>query len=176
MSWAALAAGLQADRALRSVLTETLAASPFAAFVWETPAVSARSTASPFEMVVVSAPQLSRAEPSPVAFAEHLERDEEEEVCTFANLGGDAVLVVPRARTDYAAYGHLAAFLRSGPERQLDALWQAVGAALEAAWARSPAGLWLSTSGGAVPWLHVRLDARPKYYRHGPYRAPVLAG
>ncbi|MFY0533025.1 DUF6940 family protein [Nannocystis pusilla] len=36
---------------------------------------------------------------------------------------------------------------------------------------RSSAWVWLSTSGSAVPWLHVRLDARPKYYVFGPYRA-----
>ncbi|MGI9175867.1 MAG: DUF6940 family protein [Rhodothermales bacterium] len=24
--------------------------------------------------------------------------------------------------------------------------------------------MWLSTAGGGVSWLHVRLDSRPKYY------------
>ena len=30
--------------------------------------------------------------------------------------------------------------------------------------------IWLSTAGMGVPWLHVRLDSRPKYYAFGPYR------
>ncbi len=30
--------------------------------------------------------------------------------------------------------------------------------------------VWLSTAGGGVPWLHVRLDNRPKYYSYRPYR------
>jgi len=30
--------------------------------------------------------------------------------------------------------------------------------------------VWLSTAGAGVPWLHVRLDDRPKYYHYGPYR------
>ena len=30
--------------------------------------------------------------------------------------------------------------------------------------------LWLSTSGAGVAWLHVRLDDRPKYIQHAPYR------
>jgi hypothetical protein len=30
--------------------------------------------------------------------------------------------------------------------------------------------VWLSTAGGGVAWLHVRLDDRPKYYAHAPYR------
>ena len=29
---------------------------------------------------------------------------------------------------------------------------------------------WLSTAGMGVAWLHVRLDQRPKYYAHRPYR------
>ncbi len=33
--------------------------------------------------------------------------------------------------------------------------------------------LWVSTAGLGVSWLLVRLDARPKDYRHAPYeRAP----
>ncbi|MDC0672991.1 DUF6940 family protein [Nannocystis radixulma] len=169
VSWAAFAAGLRGDPRLRSLLTATLAACPFAGFFWETPAVAAATTGSPFEMVVVAAPHLTRTLASPEAFAEHLEPGPSD-VRTFANLGGDAVLVVPRGLVDAAAYGHLAAFVRAAPVAQIDALWQAVGAALAAAWARSPAPVWLSTSGSAVPWLHVRLDARPKYYAHAPYR------
>ena len=28
---------------------------------------------------------------------------------------------------------------------------------------------WVSTAGGGVAWLHVRLDSAPKYYTHRPY-------
>jgi hypothetical protein len=30
--------------------------------------------------------------------------------------------------------------------------------------------VWLSTAGGGVSWLHVRLDDQPKYYGFEPYR------
>ena len=30
--------------------------------------------------------------------------------------------------------------------------------------------VWLSTAGGGVAWLHVRLDDRPKYYSYAPYK------
>lgn len=32
--------------------------------------------------------------------------------------------------------------------------------------------VWLSTAGMGVSWLHVRLDARPKYYGFAAYREP----
>jgi hypothetical protein len=42
-----------------------------------------------------------------------------------------------------------------------------------AAWLETrPLPLWVSTSGLAVPWLHLRLDARPKYYGFEPYKRP----
>lgn len=30
--------------------------------------------------------------------------------------------------------------------------------------------VWLNTAGGGVPWLHIRLDDQPKYYRYQAYR------
>ncbi|MBN8228355.1 hypothetical protein JYK02_12670 [Corallococcus macrosporus] len=178
VSWAAFAAGLRTEPALRSALSETLADCPYPAFFWETPAVSAAGTGTPFEMVLVSAPSLAGTKASPVAFAEQLQLEDRSgpEVRTFANLGGDATLVVPRAMADSESYGHLAAFVRAAPASQVHALWQAVGEALTAAWARGPAPVWLSTSGSGVPWLHVRLDARPKYYKHAPYRVRPAHG
>ena len=80
---------------------------------------------------------------------------------------GDATLVVPSPRGPDAAYGHLAAFVRGASEAQNHALWEAVGEAVEERLNQRP--LWLSTAGGGVSWLHVRLDARPKYYAYRPY-------
>ena len=41
---------------------------------------------------------------------------------SFANRGGDAILVVPCPLVEPSAYGHLAAFVRLAPERQRQAL------------------------------------------------------
>ena len=89
---------------------------------------------------------------------------------TFTNLGSDALLVVPSAMAPEQAYVDLASFSRGAPRQQQLALWRAVGQAVEACSARGP--FWLNTAGGGVAWLHVRLDDRPKYYAHQPYRNP----
>jgi hypothetical protein len=89
-------------------------------------------------------------------------------VVAFANLRGDALLVVPCPAGDAGAYGHLAAFVREAPEAQRDALWREVGEAMARRVGARP--VWLSTAGAGVSWLHVRLDDRPKYYGHEPYR------
>jgi hypothetical protein len=64
------------------------------------------------------------------------------EVVSFDNLGSDALLIVPCPVSASTNYS------------------QRVGS--------QP--LWLSTAGGGVDWLHIRLDDRPKYYRHMPWR------
>jgi hypothetical protein len=54
-----------------------------------------------------------------------------------------------------------------GPERVLRA---AIGEAI-AGW--SGAGPpWVRTAGLGIPWLHARLDIRPKDFRHAAYRSP----
>jgi len=116
----------------------------------------------PFECVVLEAPRLAKSVADPSAFAEHLHAP----INTFNSLGGDATLIAPSAT---GSYPHFAAFLRTAPESQVDALFQAVGDAI----ARWPGAAppWVSTAGMGVPWLHVRLDTRPKYYQHAPYRS-----
>jgi hypothetical protein len=106
--------------------------------------------------------------PDSSAFSEHFSTSSAEQVVTFSNLSGDAVLVVPLPVAQNEAYTHLAVFLRQAPAEQISALWRNVGHALEARLSNAP--VWLSTAGMGVSWLHVRLDSRPKYYRHEPYK------
>ena len=144
-----------------SWFSSLLAESSFAAFRWETPAVDASTATEPFEFVLLDARGLA-PRPDPGAFADAFRRKPDADVVEFANLGGDAILIVPRPIAPPAAYGHLAAFVRNGPESQRQALWRAVGDAMRRRVGSKP--VWLSTAGAGVSWLHVRLDDRPKYY------------
>lgn len=65
------------------------------------------------------------------------------------------------------AFAYLAAFSRSAPLAQQHDFWQRVGLAVVNGVGELPS--WASTSGLGVYWLHVRLDARPKYYTFRPY-------
>jgi hypothetical protein len=159
--------GWQSDAALRSMFNTLLAAAPFSAFRWETPPVTSATLTRPFEFVLLDSPGLARR-PDPDAFAEHFSGSCEAGVVAFPNLGGDAILIVPCLTTVPSAYGHLATFVREAPEPQRHALWQLVGEKM--AWRVGVRPVWLSTAGGGVSWLHVRLDDRPKYYGFGPYR------
>jgi hypothetical protein len=87
---------------------------------------------------------------------------------SFQNLGGDATLIVPGPLAGATAYCHLAAFVRQAPTAQQHALWQLTAQVVKQQVGRTP--LWLSTAGAGVPWLHIRVDASPKYYSFAAYR------
>jgi hypothetical protein len=108
---------------------------------------------------------VARIEPSPRAFRAHFGPGP---VACFDSLGRDARLIAPRPPGDF---GHLWSFLESAPGAQIDALFDAVSAELSAWFEHTDRPVWLNTHGLGVPWLHVRLDSRPKYYGPGPYRS-----
>jgi hypothetical protein len=151
----------------RSYFSAQLSSVPFSAFRWETPSVTTTSIERYFECVLVDDPGLERT-PDIAAFSEYFISDAVDDIAVFPNLGNDAILVVPRPITDDSTYGHIAAFLRNAPEYQRDALWKSVGLAMLMRLSSKP--VWLSTAGGGVAWLHVRLDSRPKYYSYVPYK------
>jgi hypothetical protein len=157
----------QHDADFRSFFIALLAKAPFVAFRWETPSITVANSERPFEFVLLDSPELAR-KPDPSAFGEHFGNGAKQGVVAFANLGKDAVMVVPCPQGIPSAYGHLAAFVRHAPESQKHELWTLVGEAMFRRLGTAP--VWLSTAGAGVPWLHVRLDDKPKYYGHEPYR------
>ncbi|MEL7024159.1 MAG: hypothetical protein AAGL69_10465 [Pseudomonadota bacterium] len=158
---------LRDDPQFRSILIAALVESPFSAYRWETPSVTRETADRDFEFVLLGAPGLKRA-PDPSVFAEHFKADVERSVVAFENLGGDAMMVVPCPVGDSSKYCHLADFVRTAPQAQAHALWQAVGEKASARLSHRP--MWINTAGGGVAWLHVRMDSTPKYYHHAPYR------
>ncbi|TGD74314.1 hypothetical protein E4634_09350 [Mangrovimicrobium sediminis] len=169
LGFAAALAAWQEDESFRGAFIDSLEASPFAAFRWETPALSRSLAAREFEYVLLDSPWLDVA-PDRATFAAYFEAGEDTPgIVQFANLGGDAQLVVPSPRGPAHCYPHLAAFVRGAPARQVHALWAAVGRVVAAELDARPR--WLSTAGGGVAWVHVRLDDTPKYYGHAAYRS-----
>ena len=163
----------QASRAFRQFFSATLAACPFDAFLWETPPVTTDTLDQPFESVLTASVSLACSSPDPTPFRTHFAARPSEPVLTFLNLGGDALLIVPAPVAEVHCYTHLARFLRAAPSEQVDAFWSSVGQALRDRVSR--ASTWLSTAGMGVSWLHLRLDSRPKYYRHAPYKTERLS-
>lgn len=157
------------DGNFRRFYAQLLAESSFDAYRWETPALTTESAAHPFEFVLLNAPRFCHRKTDPITYRNYFTADDTDfGVVSFANLSGDATLIVPSPRTEVAAYGHLAAFLRRAPAPQVEAFWCVVSRTITPLIGDRPR--WLSTAGGGVAWLHARVDSRPKYYGYEPYR------
>jgi hypothetical protein len=156
----------QHDIAFSKYFTSTLVDSRFHAFRWETPPINQANKSRKFEFTLLDEPRLARR-PDEQTFAEHFAKGESDEVVVFPALGKGTTLISPKPTYEATIYSDLASFLRSASESQSTALWQAVGHAMSDHISDEP--LWLSTAGGGVAWLHVRLDRRPKYYGYEPY-------
>ena len=164
--WADVNGDGSLDRAFHSQVLSDL---PLNAYRWETPVVDLQRFDRPFEFVVLDDPSLDRPEDGS-AFRRHFDTATDEQmVLTFQNLGRNAVLVVPTLGGEQVNHCHLASFLNTCTASQESLLWHHVGKAMLKRVSDLP--VWLSTAGGGVPWLHVRLDNKPKYYGHRPYRA-----
>ena len=162
------------DRTFRQFFIELLAEAPFTAYFWETPRVTTGTADQAFEFVLVDSPKLVAVTPDIVAFEDHFATvRSDDHVVSFSNLRGDALLVVPCPIASPDLYNQLAVFSRNAPMAQQHALWQRVGESVKAKLGDQP--LWVSTSGLGVYWLHVRLDAFPKYYSFAPYQVPHLS-
>jgi hypothetical protein len=169
LSFADALEALRCDEGFRAFLLTQLRGAPFPAFFWETPPVTQATIAGPFEYVIIAAPGLGGATADPRPFARQFAgAGSSETVISFENLGGDAVLIVPRCLGASDAYAHLAVFLRSAPMAQQHELLAVTASRSLKALTDRP--LWISTCGLGVFWLHVRLDNRPKYYSHAPFR------
>jgi hypothetical protein len=162
-------AGWQDSSECRALFLNVLAQARFAAFFWEMPPIARGLLDIPYECVLIESRALAQIEPDAHAFIALFDRMEET-VAAFPNLGGDALLVVPRSIGEISAYAHLAAFVRSGPEDQKHDFLRALGRAAAKRLHESDKPVWISTSGLGVGWLHARLDSWPKYYQHAAYR------
>jgi hypothetical protein len=162
---------LDRDASFREYLTQLLAGSTNAAFRWETPPISETNLDRPFEFVLTNDPNLD-TRPEPRAFASYFAgSNANAAVLAIPNLSKTATLVVPRQLDEAATYTHFARFLRSAPSHQAHALWRCVAETAQHQLSAVPQ--WISTAGGGVAWLHVRIENEPKYYSYRPYADAV---
>ena len=169
MTFSQVISGWRTDESFVAEWVAQLTEIPFDAYCLETPPLTNRMLSEPFECVFVDSPLLARQEADSQPFQEHFRKSNGS--VAFQSLGKDALLVAPCPVNESTCYTHLAAFLRSAAKEEARQLWRTVAQGLEERLA-DDAPIWLSTAGLGVSWLHVRMDTRPKYYRHRAYASP----
>lgn len=156
---------LRDDPSFRASIADILRSSAFAGYFLELPVIAPFTRHLPSELVLVESAAVAGLRANSAPFANLFAQDSAD-ILVSPSLAGDSTLVIPRPEPGVDA-AHLARFARTARPERLDALLRAWGQAC-VAWNERP--MWLSTSGLAVYWLHLRIDPRPKYYAHLPYR------
>jgi hypothetical protein len=171
LSWQVVVDGLARESGIHEMLTGAIRGTRWPAVFFECTPLRRGTLDLPFEAVVLDAPNLASLRPDPTPFRRVLDPlQDRPEVTTIRNVSGDAMLVVPAPAGPAANYTHLAAFLRTAADVQLRAFWRTTGERLQQHLDTSEEPVWLNTSGLGVAWTHLRLDLRPKYYKHAPFR------
>lgn len=157
-SWSAVAMGLSSQSDFRQLWNQTWADIPFD-FLWQPVPIHPNfTTTHPFFAILIPS-SFGRANPKP--YQEYLQNlKPHEQVATFSNLSGDALLVIPKATGNY---GHIAAFCRLASVDLQQALWKRVGEIAQNAIEKEDS-IWCNTHGHGVTWMHVRFDQRLKYF------------
>jgi len=168
LSWKEVIGLWQRDPLFADYFTQILLSKQLPAIYWESIPFKQATLNLTYECVVIESHSLSRlSEGNSKSFSGHLKKSPDSVIIAFENLGGDAMLVVPNGKAENCP--HLAAFLKNSPKDDIRELWKRVGEKIEERIVDKQV-LWVSTAGDGVPWLHVRLDSRPKYYHHQPYK------
>lgn len=157
---------LQSTGSFIQFFNKLLQSSEFEGCFWEVKPVNEQTLDQPFEFVLVESKRIAQKRPDPRPFLEHLNKADL--AAAFPNLGRNAQLIAPAISGKPKQYAHIAGFVRHAPDEQILAFWQLVGQEFEQS--IGPENKWLSTAGFGVSWLHVRIDTRPKYYRHQAYK------
>ena len=150
-------------------LSRLLRESGLSSFLLEMPPVRSSTRDSPVEFVLLPVPRMTGA-PDRDVYNEYFAKPKARSrgVVSFPNLGKDALMVVPVPPSDNSDYKDLRSFLDNAPLEQQDAVWSELGSQVLRHVGERP--IWVSVAGGGIPWLHFRIDERPKYYRYAPYR------
>lgn len=139
-------------------------------FTFEMPPVRTSNLDSPAEFVLLPVPRMTGA-PDWEVYQEYFAWPgaRSKGVVSFPNLGRDALLVAPVPINQDSDYKDFRSFLDNAPREQQDAVWSELGSQVLRQARDRP--IWISVAGGGIPWLHIRIDDRPKYYRYAPYRS-----
>lgn len=153
----------------RLELSQVLKQSKFEGFYLEVKPCSTATLENDFEFVTVFGRHFGEFSMDVESFKEHF--IDEEKTLSFKNRRGNSELIVPNNINPECNYAHLAVFLRTATNDEIDDFWKTIGLSYSKSINDKP--VWLSTSGLGVHWLHMRIDQKPKYYRYSSFKKMV---
>jgi hypothetical protein len=136
--------------------------------LWEFPRIGTDTINNMAEFVLIKSQPFPHADKS--AFKDNF--DKYSDISVFRNISGDTLLISPNPNMlDFyhkEQCGHVMSFMKYGNVEQKHALLKNIGIQMLKL-VNSGQSIYLSTHGYGVPWLHMRLCDKPKYYKNKQY-------
>lgn len=133
-------------------------------FLWNT-SVLKNNGNSEFKQIFRTNPQLP-SKHNEKDFEEHIKKSTNKYVTSFPNLNKDTMLVIPIPINDqnkYLNYATFRDFTDNAPPEQQEEFWKHVSHTAKD-YMKTHNTIWISTHGFGVPYFHVRISTKPKYY------------
>ena len=136
------------------------------AVFFETPKWTKNNLSDLLKFSLTNASDTFSGEPSIEKFSEHLKdcKSDSKGSISFPNPNKTSRLIIPCPQC-LNKFGHLGHFIKYSDDETWSKLWKKVAEELEKQIKPPSKGVWLSTHGLGVPWLHIRIDTTPKYYK-----------
>lgn len=132
-----------------------------APFMWRTSAINQKEN-TVFEQSFTSSKKLPFKQDY-TSFNEHISKASKHvNVISFPNLSGDTILIVPVPKKN-KNFATVMDFARNADEKQQADFWKCVAKEARKS-LKHHNKIWISTHGMGVPYLHVRICNKPKYY------------
>lgn len=96
------------------------------------------------------------------AFIEYIKKSKNKYVVAFPNINKDTMLVIPIPILG-KNYATLKDFVDNAPQEQQIYFWKKVAKVAKKLMTRHKS-VWISVHGLGVPYTHVRISSKPKYY------------
>ena len=136
-------------------------------FFYETSPIT-RTMNSKYEDKYIENKYLSKMKEDNSPFKKEIMKSKNKNVTSFFNLSKDAYLIIPIPRKN-KIFTTLKDFMDNASKTQQKALWKRVALSI-IKMLKNHKKVWISTHGTGVPYLHIRIDVKPKYYQTTKYK------
>lgn len=136
-------------------------------FFYETK-VCTKDLDTPYESKYIPDSRLEYLENYHSSFNTHLKSSTSKYVTKFPNLAGDSILIIPIPKKG-KNFTTIKDFIDNASTTQQIEFWRYVSKSIKDVLEKNDK-IYVSTHGLGVPYFHLRLDTRPKYYQTQEYK------
>lgn len=97
------------------------------------------------------------------SFYEHIKKSKNKYVISFNNLSNDTLLIIPTPKKN-KKFTTIKDFMDNSSETQQKYFWKYVSKTIKNLIKDGKTKYWISTHGSGVPYFHLRISLKPKYY------------